>query len=123
MKIRGFRIELGEIEAALRQHPLVPWEAAVCDAPGGGGGARLVAYVAATRDASVNAAELLELLTKKLPGFMVPAAFVTLESLPLTPNGKIDRAALPEPELPLKTLRPGGGPAHPDGGDVGGNMG
>ena len=44
------------------------------------------------------AADLRRYLTKKLPDYMVPAAFVMMESLPLMPNAKVNRAALPAPE-------------------------
>ncbi len=94
VKVRGFRIELGEIEEVLSAHPAVG--GAVVTAHEHGGDIRLVAYLAA---ADVPAAQLAVFLRERLPGYMVPSAFVHLPAFPLTPNGKIDRAALPDPDF------------------------
>ena len=98
VKIRGFRIELLEIEALLAQHPrvresvVIVWEQAQDK--------RLVGYVVPHQQEETPdlADQLRRFLKEKLPEYMMPSAFVMLESLPLTPNGKVDRRALPAPE-------------------------
>jgi amino acid adenylation domain-containing protein len=97
VKIRGYRIELGEIEAALRKHASVA-DVAVTARELSPGNKSLAAYVVLQKPAP-NSEELKNFLGSRLPDYMVPAVFVTLESLPLTPNGKVDRKALPDPEL------------------------
>ncbi|KER04351.1 photoditritide non-ribosomal peptide synthetase [Photorhabdus temperata] len=94
VKIRGFRVELGEIETRLVEHPAVQ-EAAVL-ALDDGQSKRLVAYVAAQVQEGL-AARLREYLRAILPDYMIPVAFVRLETFPQTPNGKLDRRALPAP--------------------------
>ena len=98
IKLRGFRIEPGEIEAALRAHPAVRDCAVVLRTVAGD--PRLVAYlVRADAAADPPAAPLLRaFLAERVPDYMVPASYVTLEKLPLSPNGKIDQEALPAPE-------------------------
>jgi thioester reductase-like protein len=94
VKVRGVRIELGEVEAALASHPLVRQCAVVVRADASGD-RRLVAYAALGGAADVPVAQLRGYLQDRLPGYMVPSTFVTLDALPLTPSGKVDRQALP----------------------------
>jgi amino acid adenylation domain-containing protein len=112
VKIRGYRVELAEIESVLASYRglahavvvaravedgekrliayVVPEASQVGEASGGLGG---VVPPGASRVIDGLRAHAKDLL----PEYMVPSAFVTLDSLPLTPNGKVDREALPEP--------------------------
>ncbi|WP_099115050.1 non-ribosomal peptide synthetase, partial [Xenorhabdus miraniensis] len=99
VKIRGFRVELGEIETRLLEHPAVN-QAAVL-ALDNGQSKRLVAYIVAETVVAEENQEwvnsLRTHLSALLPDYMMPAAFVRLDSFPQTPNGKLDRRALPAP--------------------------
>jgi len=101
VKIRGFRIELGEIEAKLNNAPSV--QSCTVLAIGEGDAKQLVAYLipedkAVLSDDEQKAELISELRSKlsgELPDYMLPSAFMLLESWPLTPNGKLDTKALP----------------------------
>jgi amino acid adenylation domain-containing protein len=98
IKLRGQRIELEEIETALAAVPGVSQAVAVLrhDLPGGDG---IAAYILPAPGARPpQAAALREHLAQTLPAYMIPAAYVTLDTLPLSPTGKVDRAALPAPD-------------------------
>ncbi|MHA3735612.1 non-ribosomal peptide synthase/polyketide synthase [Pseudomonas sp. Eth.TT006] len=95
VKIRGFRIELGEIESRLLSCAGVK-EAVVLARRDGQENLRLVAYYTVA-DQALDSADLHAQLQARLPEYMVPSAWVQLETLPLNNNGKIDRKALPAP--------------------------
>jgi amino acid adenylation domain-containing protein len=97
VKLRGFRIELGEVEALLEEHREVSAAVAVVreDSPGD---QRLIAYFAPADGRAVELEQLRRLCKARLPPFMVPSGFVSLDAFPLTANGKLNRNALPAPD-------------------------
>ncbi|MFJ8190141.1 amino acid adenylation domain-containing protein [Streptomyces sp. NPDC096094] len=97
VKLRGFRIELGEIETALARLDQVRDAVVVVreDAPGD---KQLTAYVSAADGHTLAPAALRDALAGALPDYMLPAAYVVLDTLPLTANGKVDKRALPAPD-------------------------
>ncbi len=98
VKIRGYRVELGDIETVLNEHPQVT--EAVVDTQGEGvsdGSLRLVAFLTLQAQQTPTTAELQRYLRNRLPEYMIPTAWVFLESMPRTPAGKVNRQALPAP--------------------------
>jgi len=105
IKIRGYRVEPGEIAAVLAELSGVK-QALVIGMDDATGSKQLVAYVVPAWSASrpqpnptevVTPATLRAHLKSRMPPYMVPSAFVLLDSFPLNANGKIDRRALPPP--------------------------
>ncbi|MDZ8064840.1 MAG: non-ribosomal peptide synthetase [Nostoc sp. DedQUE08] len=96
VKIRGFRIELGEIEREIAQHPDVR-EIVVLARQDEAVEKQLTAYIVPHYNSGYTHNKLRGFLQQRLPNYMVPSAFMMLESLPLTANGKVDRHKLPAP--------------------------
>ena len=113
VKLHGFRIELCEIELCLEEQESVQQAVVIAreDRPGD---KRLVAYVIPKPSASPSASLLRDVLSAKMPSYMLPANFVFVDRFPLTSNGKIDRKALP----PAETDTPVADPVSRPGNDM-----
>ncbi|CAM1358757.1 non-ribosomal peptide synthase/polyketide synthase [Tenacibaculum xiamenense] len=97
VKIRGYRIELGEIETAISSLPGVIEQCVLVLK--NEHNSILSGYLVLEK--GITKEKIQEDLKLKIPDYMVPQAWVELESMPLTTNGKIDKKALPKPEILL----------------------
>jgi amino acid adenylation domain-containing protein len=95
VKIRGYRVEPAEIRIALELHPGIR-QAFVVAHECASGDRRLIAYVV-TATESPSTGELFAWLRGRLPEYMVPSAFISVDRIPLGANGKVDKSALPAP--------------------------
>lgn len=99
VKLRGFRIELAEIEAALNTEPEIE-QAVVVLWPNSDDGGELAAYCRPVAGCQPGLeARLRNALAGRLPSYMIPSAYVLVDSFPLNANGKVDRKRLPRPQL------------------------
>ena len=100
VKLRGFRIELGEIETLIGKYPGIMMESVQVKTVAGV--QHLCAYYTASSPIDVDA--LRAFLTKSLTDYMVPTAYIQLDTMPLTPNGKINTKMLPEPHVKAEEI-------------------
>lgn len=100
VKIRGYRIETGEIENQLIKHEQIK-EVIVVLKEDDKGNKYLVGYM--ITDHKLEVSKLRKYLSKKLPSYMIPQCFITLDKIPLTPNGKVNKKALPIPDMNIET--------------------
>jgi thioesterase domain-containing protein/acyl carrier protein len=112
IKIRGYRVEPAEIELALTGHPDIDRAIVTADVLSDGG-RRLVGHLVLRPDVPTpTSVDLRQFLSAKLPDYMIPAAYTTLDAVPLNANGKLDRGALPagparpydSPSTPMQEL-------------------
>jgi acyl-coenzyme A synthetase/AMP-(fatty) acid ligase len=108
VKLRGLRIELREIEEQLLRQRNVK-EAVVTGWEATPGEKRLVAYLTWHDHGQLqepspdghddrHLEDLRTHLWAVLPEYMIPSAFITLDTMPRTPGGKVDLRALPIPD-------------------------
>lgn len=86
VKLRGHRIELGEIETLLLSHEAIKDAAVIVKND------QLCAFYISKKAVTRN--QLKDFLEAKVPYYMVPNLYISLEEMPQTQNGKTDRKAL-----------------------------
>ncbi len=96
IKLRGYRIELSEIESQILKIPGVTQAIAVIKKNTKNEDS-ICAFVVS--DCSYSHKDLVDILSKTLPTYMVPSYFVMLEKMFVLPNGKVDKKALLNYEL------------------------
>jgi acyl carrier protein len=96
VKIRSFRVNIGEVEATLVEHSEIK-EAAVIAKKTQSGDWTLIAYLLPKAFPPPTTTNLRTFFKNRLPDYMIPSTFITLEKMPVTSTGKINRRELPQP--------------------------
>lgn len=96
IKLRGQRVELGEIEFHLKS-ALIADSSVVCEVIShpSSGRPMLVAFCSfSSKTYEMDKATTRIFLSKRLPPYMLPEAFLTIPEIPKNPSGKINRQYL-----------------------------
>ncbi|WP_421943901.1 amino acid adenylation domain-containing protein [Pedobacter sp.] len=96
VKIRGNRVELGEIEVVITQQNEISQSVVILreDIPGI---KTLCAYIVGNK-LLYDGHKLRNIISSKLPDYMIPTSFIWLDEFPKTTSGKVDRKSLPQPD-------------------------
>ena len=86
IKHMGHRIELEELEVHLNSIDGIARSCCLFDQKHG----KIIAFI----ESSLESADIVERLGKRLPKYMIPNRFERVERIPISKNGKIDRAKL-----------------------------
>lgn len=103
VKVRGFRIELGEIEAAINEISTDVLQSVATTWSPTPGDVRIVAYLKTASGQPPATGAIRKGLRQRLPNYMIPQHFVSIDEIPQTGSGKVDRKALPEPDIAGQT--------------------
>jgi nonribosomal peptide synthetase DhbF len=93
VKVRGHRVDVTHVEQSLRDLASVT-DAAIVVTRSNERDVLLVAYIVASNAQSTVERDIRRDLARSLPDFMIPSAFVFIETMPTTAMGKTDRARL-----------------------------
>lgn len=93
LKIRGFRVEISEIEAALSEIDGV-LDTVVKPVRLGEADIKLVGFLNVSDTFNLDKSEIITVLKKRLPQYMVPNSIKLMHGFPKTINGKIDKNLL-----------------------------
>jgi non-ribosomal peptide synthetase-like protein len=100
VKVRGYRIELTEIESVLLQAPSIAQAVVDVSRPEAGTAELVAYYTLKTGAPEVTREALVELLSSRLPRYMIPAYVERVPAIPMLPSNKADRKRLPPPVGP-----------------------
>ena len=97
VKFNGFRIEMGEIEENIRMIDGVV--DTVVTLKKNGNGRVICAYILEEDGRDMDFTAIQYILSEKLPRYMIPGYYKTIDKIPLNKNGKVDYEKLPEVEF------------------------